>query len=159
MWVHATLVDTALTAYQLVVSRVTKETRERYFADCRLIGALFGIPMEVQPPSWAGFQSYVETTIASDQLAVGATGREIATRVLSGAGRVPVPRWYRDVTTALIPERLRAEFALPFGEEEARRAERALRMIRASLAVASEPPTTGGAVPGSSRTSLRPKST
>jgi uncharacterized protein (DUF2236 family) len=43
MWVHATLVDTALTAYELIVSPVAEETRERYYADCRLMGALFGI--------------------------------------------------------------------------------------------------------------------
>jgi uncharacterized protein (DUF2236 family) len=65
MWVHATLVDTALTAYQLVVSPVAEETRERYYADCRLMGELFGIRMELQPPDWTDFQSYVEATIAS----------------------------------------------------------------------------------------------
>jgi hypothetical protein len=73
-----------------------EENRERYYADCHLMGELFGIPMELQPPDRAGFQSYVEATIASDELAVGVTGREIATRVLIGAGRVPVPRWCRE---------------------------------------------------------------
>ena len=50
--------------------------------------------------------------------------------MLAGAGRIPIPRWYRNLTAHLMPERLRASFGLPFGEEERRSALRALRLIR-----------------------------
>jgi uncharacterized protein (DUF2236 family) len=130
MWVHATLVDTAIRSYELVLPQITFEAHERYYADCRMMGALFGIPLDAQPSDWADFDNYVEETLASDIVAVGAKSREIATTVLSGGGRVPVPLWYRDLTTALLPERLRAAFELPFGQREHRRSERALRMLR-----------------------------
>src|SRR5829696_5758829 len=87
MWVHATLVDTALRAYELVLPPVTAETRDRYYTDCRVMGALFGIPLEAQPTDWGAFENYVQGTLASDALAVGPTGRQIAARVLAGAGR------------------------------------------------------------------------
>jgi uncharacterized protein (DUF2236 family) len=130
LWVHATLVDTAATAYELVQPARTAAARERYYAECRLLGMLFGIPAEAQPRDWAAFNSYIEQTIASDRLAVGAAARHIGTAVLAGAGRVPVPRWYRDVTASLLPERLRTAYALPFGPREQARAARALRIIR-----------------------------
>jgi uncharacterized protein (DUF2236 family) len=130
MWVHTTLVDTAATAYELVLPPLTTETRERYYAECRVLGTLFGIPVEAQPRDWPAFRRYVEETIASDRLAVGASARGIGTAVMAGAGRVPVPGWYRDVTASLLPERLRVAYALPFGPREQARAARALRTIR-----------------------------
>ena len=41
-----------------------------------------------------------------------------------------MPRWYRDVTAALLPERLRTSFELPFDGREQRRAARALGAVR-----------------------------
>ena len=61
---------------------------------------------------------------------MGTAAREIGTAVLAGAGHIPVPSWYRDVTASLLPERLRAAYALTFGPREQARAARALRVIR-----------------------------
>lgn len=130
MWVHATLVDTALAAYELVLPPLGPEARERYYAESRLLGALFGIPLDAQPPDWPAFVRYVETTLASDALTVGTAAREIGAGLLGGAGRIPVPCWYRDITAALLPERLRAAFKLPFDESSRRRATRALGAVR-----------------------------
>ena len=57
--------------------------------------------------------------------------REIAARMLSGVDDVPVPRWYRDLTAGLVPESLRHAFGLRYDGREQRRAERALRLVRA----------------------------
>jgi uncharacterized protein (DUF2236 family) len=130
MWVHATIVDTALAVHDLVLPPLGKEARERYYADCRLLGLLFGIPLESQPADWAAFATYMEASVRSEMLAVGPAARELGLRVLAGAGRLPVPRWYGAVTATLMPEPLRAAFALPFGESEQRRAQRALKIIR-----------------------------
>ena len=71
---------------------------------------------------WAGFAAYFEQTVASERLAVGRSAREIAARVLFGAGHVPVPRWYGDLTAGLMPESLRHAFRLSYDEREQRRA-------------------------------------
>lgn len=130
LWVHATLVHTVITVHDLVLPPLGSEARARYYADCCLLGALFGIPLDAQPADWAAFQAYVEATIASDRLEVGLAARELGTRVLAGAGRLPVPRWYPALTAALMPEPLRDHFGLAFGEVERRRAARAIRLIR-----------------------------
>ena len=130
MWVHATLVDTALAVHNLMLPPLEREALERYYADCRLLGLLFGIPLESQPADWEAFAAYMEASIGSDRLAVGPAARELGLRVLAGGGRLPVPGWYRAVTAALMPEPLRTAFALPFGEAERRRAARALKIIR-----------------------------
>src|SRR5260370_14020397 len=54
-WVHATLWDTALLAYALVLPALTREARERYYAESRLFATLFGIPKERLPPDWMTF--------------------------------------------------------------------------------------------------------
>jgi uncharacterized protein (DUF2236 family) len=130
MWVHATLVETALAIHDLVLEPLGTEPRARYYADCQLLGVLFGIPLDAQPAHWPAFARYFEAMVLSEELTVGAAAREIGTRVLAGAGRVPIPRWYRNVTAQLMPQRLRASFGLAFGEEERRSALRALRLIR-----------------------------
>jgi uncharacterized protein (DUF2236 family) len=130
MWVHATLVDTAVAAYELVMPTLSPEVRERYYADCRLLGALFGIPVEAQPGNWPAFRTWFDETIASDRLSVVSAAKTVGREVLSGAGRIPVPRWYLDVTASLMPERLRAAFDLRFGNSEQRRARRAVAVLR-----------------------------
>lgn len=129
MWVHATLVDTALAAYELVFPPLGAETRERYYAECRVLGCMFGIPLEAQPPDWAAFREYLGATLASG-LAVGPSARAVAAGVMGGAGRIPAPRWYRAVTATLLPDSLRASFGLRADEEERRRATRALGAVR-----------------------------
>jgi uncharacterized protein (DUF2236 family) len=130
MWVHGTLVDTAVKAYELVMPALSPEVRERYYADCRLLGALFGIPVEAQPGNWPAFRTWFDETIASDRLSVVSAAKTVGREVLSGAGRIPVPRWYLDVTASLMPERLRAAFDLRFGNSEQRRARRAVAVLR-----------------------------
>src|ERR671934_2027083 len=43
-WVHATLWDTALVTYTLVLGALARDQRERYYAESRRFAALFGIP-------------------------------------------------------------------------------------------------------------------
>ena len=77
MWVHATLVETALTAHDLVLEPLGAEPRARYYADCQLLGVLFGIPLDAQPPDWPAFARYFKAMAVSEELAVGPAAREI----------------------------------------------------------------------------------
>jgi uncharacterized protein (DUF2236 family) len=130
-WVHATLTDSALLAYQLVHPPLSIEDRERYYAEARLFGAFFGIPQTVLPESWTGFAEYVDTMFKSDILAVSDAARSIAAVLFFGAGRrLGVPFWYRALTTGLLPARLRDDFGLAYGASERRAAERAIATIR-----------------------------
>ena len=129
-WVHATLTDTALLAYQLVNPPMSAQDRERYYADARLFAALFGIPQSALPQSWADFARYVDDMLTSDTLVVGSAARSIAAELFSGAGaRLRAPFWYRALTASLLPPRLRDAFELPYGPSELRSVERVLAVF------------------------------
>jgi uncharacterized protein (DUF2236 family) len=129
-WVHATLIETALLAHDMVLPPLSGDERERYYAESRLFAALFGIAAADLPPDWRGFAAYNRHIVQSDTLTVGDAARDIARQLLFGGGFVPVPHWYRALTAAMLPPRLREAFALPFAAREQRSAERALACIR-----------------------------
>ena len=130
-WVHATLIDTALVAYQLVCPPLSVEERQRYWTEARLFAAFFGIPQDALPQSWVDFAAGNEKMGRSDVLTVNNQARTIAGAVLSGAGtRLPIPSWYRALTARLLPARLRDDFGLSYGNLEHRATERALAVLR-----------------------------
>jgi len=130
-WVHATLVDTALIAYQLVCPPLSAAERARYWVEARLFAAFFGIPQDALPQSWAAFAAETDKMYQSDVLTVSDEARKIAGALLSGAGTwLPIPSWYRALTARLLPARLREEFALPYGQLEHRKTERALAALQ-----------------------------
>ena len=130
-WVHATLTDTALLAYQLVNPPLSAQDRERYYEEMRMFGALFGIPQSALPQSWADFARYVDDMFSSDTLAVSSAARSIAAELFCGARtRLRAPFWYRALTASLLPPRLRDAFELPYGPSELRTVERVLTVFR-----------------------------
>jgi uncharacterized protein (DUF2236 family) len=130
-WVHATLWETALIAYALVLPALTRETRERYYAESRVFAALFGIPKERLPPDWAAFSAYIDAMTRSSTLTVTEAARRMAHSLLAGAETwLPIPGAYRSLTVALLPPRLRDAFALGYGRAEREDAQRCIRWAR-----------------------------
>jgi uncharacterized protein (DUF2236 family) len=130
-WVHATLVETALMAHDLILPALTVDERERYWAESRLFGALFGLAPADLPADWASFVAYNDTMAQSDILSVSTAARDIAGQIFSG-GRTWLrsPRWYRALSVEMLPERLRTGFGFAFDERDSRAAECALALIR-----------------------------
>lgn len=119
LWVYATLVESALVAYDCVLPPLSAQEREAYYKHSWTMAALFGIPVAALPPDWSEFADYVGAMLSSDKLGGDALSREMAHSVLHGRGSwLPVPHWYRALTTAWLPERFRHEFSLPFGSRE-----------------------------------------
>ncbi len=119
LWVYATLVESALLAYDSVLPPLSSSERETYYTESKTMAALFGIPATALAADWSGFEAYNRAMWTSDTLGVNALSREMAHRVLYGRGSwVPVPHWYRALTAAWIPERLRDEFSLSFGKRD-----------------------------------------
>jgi uncharacterized protein (DUF2236 family) len=130
-WVHATLIDTALQVYETILPPLSAEERAAYYGDARRFAMLFGIPDRVLPCDWAGFCAYREAMVSSQVLTVTPGARDIADQLFRAriAG-IRIPRWYRDVTAALLPARFRPGFGLDFGAAEQQRARRAIDRIR-----------------------------
>ena len=121
-WVYATLVESAIMAYEFVLPPLTLSDRGQYYAESKRMAALFGISAEALPKDWTGFLQYTAKMFDSPQLRVDAGALALGRSVMSGAGTwIRPPHWYGALTAYWMPPRLRAAFALPFGarEEEA----------------------------------------
>jgi uncharacterized protein (DUF2236 family) len=130
-WVHATLVETALMAHDLVLPPLSAEERERYWAESQMFGALFGLTGNDLPADWSGFAAYTAAMVESDTLTVSAAARETAAQIFTGARPwLRPPRWYRALTARMLPERLRAGFGFELDAREIRSADNALTWIR-----------------------------
>jgi uncharacterized protein (DUF2236 family) len=130
-WVWATLVDTALMAYQLILPPLSQRMRDQYYADNRLFAAFFGIPQAQLPPDWASFSAYVDEMIRSETLTVVPIGRAIGRRLLAGTDTwLPIPHSYEALTAQLLPPVLRDGFGLQYGAVEQREAENLMRWVR-----------------------------
>jgi uncharacterized protein (DUF2236 family) len=110
-WVYATLIETALLAYEFVRPPLSQQEREAYYQESKTMAALFAISPEMLPKDWQAFQEYNQAMWNSDMLGVGDSGRRLAEAVMTGAGSwIHPPAWYRTLTAAWMPPRFREEF-------------------------------------------------
>ena len=97
-WVRATLVESALLAYEFVLPPLTPFEREQYYAESKRMAALFGIPPAALPQDWAAFSRYTAEMIESPLLGIDENARALGHSVLSGFGtRLRLPHWYLGV--------------------------------------------------------------
>jgi uncharacterized protein (DUF2236 family) len=91
-WVYATLIESAVLAYDSVLPPLSRDERETYYTESKTLAALFGIPASALPAGWSGFEAYTRAMLASEMLGVNGSSREMAHRILHGEGTwVPVP--------------------------------------------------------------------
>ncbi len=130
LWVYATLIDSAVVAYQSVLPPLEDSELATYYAESKLLAGLFGLAPESLPADWPSFQAYIREMSASQSLGVDDLSRAMAHRIMTGGGSwIPIPRWYQDLTAHWLPLRFRQEFALPFTPSEQSRAITAQRKL------------------------------
>ena len=130
-WVYATLVESAVLAFQAVLRPLSDDEREAFLAETRILAALFGLPGSALPRGWAEFSEYFQQMVDAGPLATGESARAMARNLLSGAGsRIRPPAWYRALTILWLPQPVREQFRLQLGSGERRSAERALQRVR-----------------------------
>jgi uncharacterized protein (DUF2236 family) len=113
LWVHATLVDTALRVHKRFLQPLAPDDAERYYQESTLVAELLGVPRAVQPPDLASFRAYVRTCVAA--LEVSDTARRLAHDVLHP--RLPwvvepAAELGRQLTAGLLPPPLRLQYGL-----------------------------------------------
>jgi uncharacterized protein (DUF2236 family) len=121
LWVHATLIDSALTTYEAFVAPLPDTDRETYYQEAKLMGGLLGLANSRYPASLDDFATYVARMVASDELCVDTRARELAEVVLRPPlRRVPGPafRPVEAITAGLLPDRLRQDYGLRWGRLE-----------------------------------------
>jgi uncharacterized protein (DUF2236 family) len=133
LWVHITLVDSALVTYERLVGRIGLRARDRYVDEMRRFGEAFGVPASVLPADMASFETRRDAFVASLRVT------EDARRLLPGIVSPPVPSVLgpaaaatRLLTVWLLPPTVRDGFGLGWDP----RRERAARVLAASIRAA-----------------------
>src|SRR4051794_16071504 len=93
-WVLATLVDSALVVYGRYVGRLSRDERQAYWADQRVVGRLFGLPDSELPETIEDFDAYWHDMLRSGALYVPEQARSMAVQIVL---RPPVPLAARPV--------------------------------------------------------------
>lgn len=132
MWVHATLMDTSVMAYEMGLGPLPAAEKAAYYEELKRMGALFGISGEVMPASWGDFEAYMARVTSSDELAVGRPAREVARFLFSPGNRAmkPAMEWYRLLTAGMLPPRIREGYGFAFGPREQAQYEASVASIR-----------------------------
>jgi uncharacterized protein (DUF2236 family) len=129
LWVHATLVDTTIVAYDAWIEPLPGSVRARYYAETLPIGRAFGVPADRLPQDLDAFDAYVAGMLGADGPAhVSSVARELAWHVLNPplgpvlplfAGVPPVAyAWTLWPSIGLLPGSVRNEYGLGWGPLE-----------------------------------------
>src|SRR5438270_3995277 len=123
LWVHATLVDSALVTYERFVQRLSAGEREDFYQESKLLGELLRIPRARFPDRLRDFKIYVQDMIEEGPVQVGEQARALARlvlrprlRLLPGPAMIP----FEIVTAGLLPPALREQYGLPWGTAQQR---------------------------------------
>jgi len=123
MWVHATLVDSALVTYETFVKPLAAGEREDFYQESKVLGELLGIPRDRFAATLADFGSYIEGVVSKGEVRVGPRAAELAGLVLRPKLRlVPGPAMipFEVVTAGLLPPALREQYGLAWGDAQRR---------------------------------------
>lgn len=134
LWVHATLVDTAVLVYETCVRKLDDAEREVHYQDTRKFARLFGISDRVLPPDWPSFRRYFDRVVASDTLTIGEAGRRMGAFLLTPPNKAVAPmwKWYAVVTAGLLPEHVRRGFGMRWGRRDRALSAATLTALRAT---------------------------
>ena len=133
-WVHCTLVESHLLAYELYVGPLTVIERDRYCEESAQLGRLLGIPHGGLPNSVEDLRAYMDEMYSSRKIVVTDMARALARDIVYpptlGIGR-PVFRLMRLSTLGLLPSQIREAYGFPWTPQD----ERALQRLAGALRI------------------------
>jgi uncharacterized protein (DUF2236 family) len=137
LWVHATLVDSTIAAYDAWLEPLSRDEQARYYDETLPVGRAFGIPASRLPADLDAFETYLDDMLApSGPIEVGDLARELAEgilhpplgpavaaagwpfdRVASMLDAVPARAygWLFWPSIGLLPSRVREGYGFPWG--------------------------------------------
>jgi uncharacterized protein (DUF2236 family) len=138
LWVHATLMDTALVTYETFVKGLLPGEREDFYQEFKLLGELLGIPKRLFPATLRDFEAYLEEMVGSGEVRVDERAQELARlvlrprlRLLPGLAMIP----FEVVTAGLMPPALRSQYGLAWGAGQQRAYRLAVRTLPRLIAL------------------------
>jgi len=111
-WVLATMIDSGVLAFDLLLEPLPDSAREQFYQDMRLLGLVLGLTDDDMPPTFPAFTEYFDRMLQSDELEVGSVARELGEFLFTKGWSMG----QLDETWAagLLPERFREAYRLPW---------------------------------------------
>ncbi len=110
-WVYATLIDSMFFAYRTFLPDLSTADWARFYDEGKLFTRLIGITDDQVPVRLADFNTWMQETISSDEIAVSQIGREIGDSLLNMPVRLVSPL-NRFLAAGTLPPKLREQFGL-----------------------------------------------
>jgi len=123
LWVHATLIDTILSTYQLFIGPLSAEEQEQYYQESKVLVRLLGLAPQAMPATVEDLQRYVNEMVSSDKLAATPQSRQLAQQILfprTHALLRPLLHLNTQITCALLPPPIREIFGLEWSATQQR---------------------------------------
>ena len=116
LWILAPIVDSSLLIYGKYVRRLSRDERDAYWQDYKVIGRLFGLRDDEMPGSIEDFDAYMAGMFEGGDLHITPQARELALEIVM---RPPVPLRVRpllelvnQITVGLLPGEIRRGYGL-----------------------------------------------
>jgi uncharacterized protein (DUF2236 family) len=132
-WVHTTLIDSMIVAYELFVDPLTSEEKDRYAIDATWLAEELGVPPDQLPRSYPAVQAHLVSRYGGGDIVVGESARTLAGALLSpplGPAAAPLFRLTRLITIGLLPPNIREAYGYSWNEQQERSFRRAVGFIR-----------------------------
>jgi uncharacterized protein (DUF2236 family) len=139
LWVQATLIVSSVDAYARWVGPLSAADREAFWQEARPVGVRMGIPLDVSPPTWPDLLRWWDRMLALDgPIQVTPTARALSPLILRPAlplAPAPLVDLLALPGLALLPDRIRDAYGIPWGPRKAAAARWLGRGVRAWTAV------------------------
>jgi uncharacterized protein (DUF2236 family) len=133
-WVFATLIDSAIFAYDLLVQPLSEQEKALCYQESLQTALLFGLSSEHLPGSWPAFSSWLEDTLESDEIVISPIGYELGDILLRGPyGLRPFAPGLRIITAGMLHPKLRQGYGLGWRRRTRFAYEAFVRATRAAL--------------------------
>lgn len=136
LWVHATLYDSSLLAYETFVRPLTDVEHDEFYDQMHAMARHWGTPDDVLPPDRHAFRTYMDGMLAGNELLVTDRTRSMGSVILDP----PAPMHVRAgwpllnlLTTGMLPEPLREGYHLPWSTRRDRAMRMEIAMIRRAV--------------------------
>jgi uncharacterized protein (DUF2236 family) len=135
LWVHATLVDTALRVYDRFVASLDPADEQRYHEESAAVGLALGIPAADMPATILELRDWMDRMVGSGRIRVTPDARRIASTVLYPTRFPPRIAWDAAhlVSLSTLPEVIRRQYRIGWSDARERGVERLAAVSRRVL--------------------------
>jgi uncharacterized protein (DUF2236 family) len=141
LWVHATLLDTALRIYDAYVEPLTVDEMDAYLAESRPVAVRLGVPEEQFPATVAELRAWMAERMTTGVVRVTPTARALSESVLYPSRFPPRFLWTAAhlVSFSVLPPAILRAYGIPWSARRSRAMSRVARVTRVALPLVPDP--------------------